>query len=200
MERSDSFEKSVTHDPYALPDDLPVPIDDGACAHLDGATMPDVSLPSTDGEHVAMRRDGLAVFYVYPKSGRPGVDPPPGWNETPGMRGCTPQSCSFRDHHAEMRAHGAEVFGISTQSQEEQREFAQRLELQYPLLSDADGALERELGLPAVDVTERLRVYRRVTLITRDGVIEKVFYPVFPPDTNAAEVVAWLDANRMESR
>ena len=199
MERSDSLEKSVTHDPHALPDDLPIPVDDGACAHLEGMTMPDVSLPSTDGRDVSLRRDGTTVFYVYPKSGRPGVDPPPGWNETPGMRGCTPQSCAFRDHHAEIHAHGADVFGISTQSREEQREFAQRLELQYPLLSDAGGVLERELGLPAVNVTDTLRVYRRVTLIVRDGVIEKVFHPVFPPDANAAEVVAWLDANKMKT-
>ncbi len=188
----------MTHDPYGLPDDLPVPIDDGACAHLEGTSMPDVSLPSVDGRAVSLRRPGTAVFYVYPKSGRPGVDPPPGWDQTPGMRGCTPQSCSFRDHHAELRDLGADVYGVSTQSAAEQREFAQRLELPYPLLSDDGCVLERELGLPVVDVTDDLRVYRRVTLITRDGVIEKVFYPVFPPDANAAEVVAWLDANRMK--
>jgi peroxiredoxin len=181
-----------THDPFSLPDDLPVPADDGACDHLEGATMPDVALPSTAGADQPLRVEGLGVFYVYPKSGRPGIDPPPGWNQTPGMRGCTPQSCGFRDHHAELVALGADVFGISTQDPDDQKEFAARLELPYPVLSDARGLLERELGLPAVDVTDGLRVYRRVTLVTRDGVIEKVFYPVFPPDTNAADVVTYL--------
>jgi peroxiredoxin len=181
-----------THDPYALPEYLPVPDDDGACAHLEGMQMPEVRLPSTDGSLVDLRVPGPGVFYVYPKSGRPGVDPPPGWNETPGMRGCTPQSCAFRDHHGELAAFGATVYGISTQTTDEQREFAARLELPYPLLSDADGVLAEKLGLPLVDVTDSLRVYRRVTLITRDAEIVKVFYPVFPPDENAAEVVAWL--------
>jgi peroxiredoxin len=189
----------MTHDPYSLPDDLPVPVDDGACAHLEGTTMPDILLPSTDGTDVSVRRGGTTVFYVYPKSGRPGVDPPDGWNETPGMRGCTPQSCSFRDLNAEMRELGASVFGISTQSPAEQKEFAERLELPYPLLSDAGCVLERELGLPAVDVTPELRVYRRVTIVTVDGVIDKVWYPVFPPDTNAAEVVTYL-GNRPRNR
>jgi peroxiredoxin len=180
------------HDPYSLPEDLAVPEDDGACDHLEGMRMPEDSLPATDGRDVPLRIDGVGVFYVYPKSGRPGVEPPPGWNETPGMRGCTPQSCDFRDHHAELKELGATVFGVSTQTTEEQREFAARLELPYSLLSDAECVLERELDLPAVDVTDTLRVYRRVTLVTRDGVIEKVFYPVFPPDANAVQVVAYL--------
>lgn len=154
--------------------------------------MPDVALLSTEGSDIDLRREGTTVFYVYPKSGRPGVDPPDGWNDTPGMRGCTPQSCSFRDLNAEMRELGASVFGISTQDTADQKEFAKRLELTYPLLSDAECLLERELGLPSVDVTEGLRVYRRVTLVTVDGTIEKVWYPVFPPDTNAAEVVTYL--------
>ena len=160
--------------------------------------MPAIALPSTEGTPVPLRRDGTAVFYVYPKSGRPGVDPPPGWDATPGMRGCTPQSCSFRDRYAQLRDLGVDVFGVSTQSTTEQREFAQRLHLPYPLLSDEAGVLEAELGLPAVDVTEDLRVYRRVTLITKAGVIAKVFYPVFPPDANAAEVIAWVAEHRMD--
>jgi peroxiredoxin len=138
------------------------------------------------------------VLYVYPKSGRPGVDPPPGWNDTPGMRGCTPQSCAFRDLHAELEAF-ADVYGISSQTPEEQREFAQRLDLRYPLLSDADFVLEREVGLPAVQVTEGLRVYRRATLVVEDGRVEKVFYPVFPPDNNAADVLSYL-RSRMATR
>jgi peroxiredoxin len=182
----------MTHDPYQLPDDLPVPLDDGACDHLEGMTTPHIVLRSTRGDDVDMHRSGVTVFYVYPKSGRPGIDPPDGWNETPGMRGCTPQSCAFRDLTPDITATGAEVFGISTQTTDDQTEFANRLELPYPLLSDADCILERDLGLPAVQVTDGLRVYRRVTLITRDGVIEKVFYPVFPPDANAGEVLTYL--------
>lgn len=181
-----------THDPYTLPDDLPVPIDDGACAHLEGLQMPDATLTSTDGGRQPLRVDGAAVFYVFPKSGRPGVAPPPGWDATPGMRGCTPQSCAFRDLHAEIADTRAAVFGVSTQDPQDQLEFARRLELPYPVLSDAEGILERELRIPAVDVTEGLRVYRRVTLVTIEGRIRKVFYPVFPPDANAAEVLAWL--------
>ncbi len=189
----------MTHDPYALPEDLAVPTDDGACDHLEGTRMPDVTLPATNGEDLALRRGGLAVFYVYPKSGRPGVEPPPGWNETPGMRGCTPQSCNFRDAHGELTGLGVdEVFGISTQDTADQQEFARRLALPYPLLSDAGCVLEREIRLPAVQVTGGLRVYRRVTLITRDGVIEKVFYPVFPPDKSAEQVIAYL-RNRMDA-
>jgi peroxiredoxin len=183
----------VTHDPYSLPDDLPVPVDDGACDYLEGTQMPDVSLPSTDGSLESVRRRGRVVFYIYPKSGRPGIEPPAGWNDTPGMRGCTPQSCSFRDVHDELRTLGVdEVFGISTQDSDDQREFAARLELPYPLLSDAECALERELQIPAVQVTDGLRVYRRVALITKQGLIEKVFYPVFPPDRSAQEVAVWL--------
>ncbi len=189
----------MTHDPYSLPDDLPVPIDDGACAHLTGLDLPDVSLRSTDGDVVSIHgRSGTAVFYVYPKSGRPGVDPPSGWNEEPGMRGCTPQSCAFRDLHAELEIF-ASVYGVSSQTGDEQREFAKRLDLRYPLLSDAGFVLEQQIGLPAVQVTEGLRVYRRVTLVVEDGRVEKVFYPVFQPDENAAEVLSYL-RSRMATR
>lgn len=186
----------MTHDPYSLPDDLPPPTDDGACADLEGRQMPDIELPSTSGSPVRLRRAETAVFYVFPKSGRPGVDPPPGWNDTPGMRGCTPQSCAFRDHHTELADLGAELFGVSTQSPEDQKEFAERLHLPYAVLSDEGCVLEQQLGLPAVQVTPDLKVYRRVTLICTDGLIAKVFYPVFPPDANAAEVVRWLTADR----
>jgi peroxiredoxin len=185
----------MTHDPHVLPDDLPVPTDDGACDHLERTTMPGVALPSTDGSLVGLRLPGTAVFFVYPKSGRPGVDPPPGWTDTPGMRGCTPQTCAFRDRAAQFASLGVTLFGVSTQTTDDQQEFAGRLELPFPLLSDAGCVLESELGIPAVDVTgTTLRVYRRATLISVDGVIEKVFYPVFPPDANADEVLAWLHA------
>jgi peroxiredoxin len=156
--------------------------------------MPSITLPSTNGTDEPLRRGGTAVFFVYPKSGRPGVEPPPGWHDTPGMTGCTPQSCGFRDLHGEISQH-AEVFGISTQVADEQQEFAQRLELPYPVLSDPEGTLGAELGLELLDVTPDVRVYRRVTLITRDGEIVKVFDPITAPETNAADVLAWLQEN-----
>jgi peroxiredoxin len=187
-----------THDPYALPDGLPVPIDDGACAHLEGTTMPDATLTSTDGSVVDLRVRGTAVFYVYPHTGRPGEDPPPGWNEIPGARGCTPQSCAFRDHHTELRTLGADVYGLSAQSIDEQREFAERESLPYPLLNDSAFALERLLGLPTFTVGDH-RFYRRVTFVVQESTIAKVFYPVFPPDRNAEEVVTWL-RHRMTGR
>jgi peroxiredoxin len=191
-------ETRVSHDPYKLPDGLPVPTDDGACAHLDGMTMPDVALPAPDGSLVGLRVPGTAVFYVYPHTGRPGEDPPPGWNEIPGARGCTPQSCAFRDHHAELRELGAALYGLSAQSIDEQREFADREHLPYPLLNDSEFALERMLRLPTFSAGDHC-FYRRVTLITEDAVIAKVFYPVFPPDENAEEVVTWL-RHRMTAR
>lgn len=184
---------TAAHDPYELPDGLPVPIDDGACDHLTGAAVPHVTLTSTHGTGVdlasaAARR---AVFYVYPRSGRPGTDPPEGWDEIPGARGCTPQSCAFRDHFSELRRLGADVYGISSQPPEDQREFADRVGLPYQLLSDERFELERALRLPTF-AAGGVRCYKRVTIVASGGAIEKVFYPVFPPDRNAEEVVAWL--------
>jgi peroxiredoxin len=186
----------MTHDPYALPADLPVPTDDGACDGFLGSKLPEIKLRATVGDVVRLSDlESTVVFYVYPRTGRPAVDPLPGWDGVPGARGCTPQSCAFRDHHAELQALGADVFGVSAQSTFEQREFADRAHLPYPLLSDATFVLERELGLPTFELAGQ-RFYRRVTFIARDATIVKVFYPVFPPDLNAAEVVMWLDENR----
>jgi peroxiredoxin len=184
----------MAHDPYTLPDDLPVPVDDGACAHLLGRPLPDVKLRSTVGDAVRLadlESTSTVVFYVYPRTGRPGTDPLPGWDDVPGARGCTPQSCAFRDHHAELQQLGADVFGVSCQSRDEQREFADRVHLPYPLLSDDGFLLERRLGLPTFELAGQ-RFYRRVTFIARDAAIVKVFYPVFPPDANAAAVTDWL--------
>lgn len=183
-------------DYMSLPDDLPVPEDDGAADHLDGLELPPLVLACTDGDPVDLARlgPGLAVLYVYPMTGTPGVALPEGWNEIPGARGCTPETCGFRDHFAELREAGADaVYGISNQELDAQREVVARLELPYPLLSDADLALAAKLALPTFPAGGATR-YRRLTMIVAAGRIEHVFYPVFPPDAHAGEVLAWLSA------
>ena len=180
-----------------LPGDLPVPADDGAASHLPGRAMPALRLPATDGRRVAL--DGLGsgrtVIYVYPMTGRPGVDLPPGWDDIPGARGCTPESCGFRDHHAELLAAGAQqVYGLSSQPSDYQAEAVDRLHLPFAMLSDERLALADALGLPTFSV-DGMTLYRRLTMIVADGVIEHVFYPVFPPDQHAQEVLDWLRAN-----
>jgi peroxiredoxin len=182
---------------YELPKDLPAPQDDGACAHLAGMKLPPIGLPSTRGRVVDLSRlAGTAVVYVYPRTGRPDQELPTGWNAIPGARGCTPQSCAFRDHHEELqRAGAAHVFGLSTQDSAYQREAVERLHLPFELLSDAGLQLARALTLPTFEV-DGMTLIRRLTLILRDGAIEKVFYPVFPPDRNAADVLAWLVKNK----
>lgn len=175
-----------------LPDNLPVPTDDGACAHLVDMALPHVTLAATDGTQVDLAaRLGRTVVYCYPRMGRPGEPAPTGWDEIPGARGCTPESCAFRDHHLELRELGAEVFGLSAQTTDYQREAAERLRLPFPLLSDADLRFASALRLPTFSV-EGMTLLKRVTLILRDGWIEHVFYPVFPPDANAAQVARWL--------
>jgi peroxiredoxin len=180
-------------DPYVLPPDLPVPVDDGGADHLEGAAVPALALPSTAGEEINLgsAAAGTLVLYLYPRTGRPGEPLPEGWDEIPGARGCTPQSCAFRDHFAELRSLGAEVLGLSAQTLADQVELADRVRLPYPILSDPEFELAARLRLPTFEVAG-MRLYRRLTMIARDGRIEKVFYPVFPPDRNAADVVAWL--------
>lgn len=177
---------------FPLPPDLPAPSDDGAAAHLEGVALPDVPLPSTSGGEVSLAgRPGWTIVYCYPATGTPGVPLPRGWDRIPGARGCTPQSCAFRDVHGELRALGAEPFGVSVQAPAVQREAAERLGLGFPLLSDASFAFSEALRLPIFEVEGR-RFLRRVTLVACDGIIETTFYPVFPPDENASEVLAWL--------
>lgn len=180
---------------FPLPKDLPVPIDDGAAAHLVGLELPNVSLVSTNGTNINIRElTGRWVIYVYPMTGRPGVPLPDGWNEIPGARGCTPQSCNFRDHYAELKALHTGVFGLSTQRSDYQQEARERLHLPFELLSDSGLQLKDKLKLPTFTVAG-MELYKRLTLIMLDGYIKKVFYPVFPPDKNADEVLTWLREN-----
>lgn len=187
--------KPAEHDPYALPEDLPPPVDDGACDHLPGRQLPSVPLPSTDRGLIDLAAlPGRFVIFCFPRAGQPGRTLPTGWNEIPGARGCTPQSLTFRDHYEQIRSLHADVVGISTQAPEDQQEIATRLELPFPLLSDAELAFARALELPTLEV-EGTTMLKRATLIVTDGLIEKVFYPVFPPNKNADEVIVWLLAN-----
>jgi peroxiredoxin len=180
---------------FPLPDGLPEPEDDGAADHLPGTTVPSVTLSATDGTAFDLSEfAGRTVVYCYPKMGRPDEDViPDGWAEIPGARGCTPEACSFRDHHQELQERGvAEVFGLSVQSSEYQREAQDRLALPFELLSDAALDLTNSLRLPTFEVAGE-RFLKRLTLVLSDGQIEHVFYPVFPPDEHADEVIHWLE-------
>jgi peroxiredoxin len=182
-----------THDPTVLPPDIPAPDDDGGARHLPGMKVADLALPATSGAAVNLARlAGRTVLYIYPRTGVPGVDLPPGWNDIPGARGCTPQSCGFRDHFAELKGLGvSHLFGLSTQDTDYQREAAERLHLPFAFLSDAGLSFTRAMRLPTFTVAG-MTLLKRMALVLDDGVIANVFYPVFPPDRNAAEVVAWL--------
>ena len=184
-------------DPYTLPADLPVPVDDGAASHLVGMRVPRLELPTTDRRalDLAEAAQQLLVLYMYPRTGKPGEPLPTGWDEIPGARGCTPQACAFRDLHAEIVAEGAHTLGLSAQPVAEQREVVERLELPYALASDPLLTVAEALRLPTFEV-DGMRLYKRLTLIADRGEILKVFYPVFPPDRNAAEVLEWLRSRR----
>lgn len=186
-------------DYHALPPDLPVPVDDGAADHLPGMRLPALVLPSTLGGELELAavtaRAGTLVLYVYPRTGTPGEPSPDGWDAIPGARGCTPQSCAFRDHAGELAALGAQVLGLSAQPAEEQAAFAEREHLPFALLSDPQLQLAPALTLPTFEVAGT-RLYKRITLVVEDGEVAKAFYPVFPPDGNAADVLAWLRERR----
>ena len=182
---------------FPLPQNLPVPQDDGAADHLPGMAMPEVILPSTSRADVDLGAlgPGRTVLYLYPMTGTPGVPLLPGWDDIPGARGCTPESCGFRDHYGDLQRLGASnVFGMSTQTIEEQEEARERLGLPFDILSDRDLRLARALNLPTFEIEGRVML-KRLTMIVRDGTIEHVFYPIFPPDKHAAEVVTWLEAH-----
>ena len=178
-----------------LPKDLPIPQDDGACDHLAVMSLPALALASTRGRRVDLSTlAGTTVVYIYPRTGRPDQEVPTGWNAIPGARGCTPQSCTFRDHYQELQALGvAELFGLSTQGTAYQQEAAELLHLPFELLSDEKLEFSQALRLPMFEV-DGMRLIKRITLIARDGRIVKVFYPVFPPDRNADAVIEWLTA------
>jgi peroxiredoxin len=181
-----------------LPSGLPVPTDDGAADHLLGASVASVLLPTTDGRHIdlSQHESTWLVIYVYPMTGRPDQSLPEGWDMIPGARGCTPQSCSFRDRSAALADLGAEVVGMSVQDREYQEEMVNRLQLPYTVVSDVGRAFGDAMKLPVLEVTmpsgHPVELYKRLTLIARLGTIEHVMYPVFPPDQNAAEVEAWI--------
>ena len=186
-----------THNPQFLPPGIPVPQDDGAARHLAGAKLPDLALPATTGSPVTLSKlTGRTVIYIYPRTGVPGVDPPTGWDQIPGARGCTPQSCAFRDHYDELLNLGvAHLYGLSTQDTAYQREAATRLHLPFALLSDEKLALTKALKLPTFSAAG-MTLLKRMALVVDDGRIAKVFYPVFPPDRSAAEIIAWLQESR----
>lgn len=194
---------------YTLPANLPVPEDDGAADHLPGIAIPGIALPSTAGETVKLAAPGAGrasraghtgrtILYIYPLTGRPGEDIPEGWNAIPGARGCTAEACDFRDHHEELLAAGAaRVFGMSSQDTAYQREVVERLRLPFSMLSDPGFRLAKELNLPTFESQGRT-LYKRITLVIRDGVVEHAFYPIFPPDRHAGEVLAWLTENPVQ--
>jgi peroxiredoxin len=182
-----------TDDLHSLPKDLPVPLDDGAAAHLVGVRIPSIALPATDGREIRLDQSPTrwTVVYCYPRTGRPDQDSPPGLDDIPGARGCTPQSCNYRDHHTELARLNATVYGLSTQSTAYQLEMANRLHLPFPVLSDEKLRLTRALRLPTFQY-EDWTLLKRCTLILAGGVIEHVIYPVFPSTADIPLVLTWL--------
>lgn len=179
-----------------LPTDLPVPQDDGACNHLVGMPLPNVALLATDGSMVNLSQlAGRLVIYCYPMTGQPNVPLPEGWDQIPGARGCTPQSCAFRDHYQELQALNANVFGLSVQSTDYQREMATRLHLPFQVLSDEQYQFQKALNLPTF-VAAGMTLLKRVTLISHQGRIEAVHYPIFPSDSDPAWVLNYLRINK----
>jgi peroxiredoxin len=176
-----------------LPANLPRPKDDGAARHLKGMALPDVELPSTANRRVNLSKVTAprVVIYAYPMTGRPDRQLPQGWDDIPGARGCTPETCGFRDHHKDLAELQTEVFGVSTQDTPYQQEMLKRLEVPFEVLSDEHMEFARALKLPTFTV-EGMTLLKRLTLVARSGRIEQVFYPVFPPDKHAEEVIAWL--------
>jgi peroxiredoxin len=196
MSTTKNTTRVTPHNPNVLPTDLPVPQDDGAARHLTGLKLPALALAATAGAPVDLSKlSGRTVVYIYPRTGVPGEPSPDGWDAIPGARGCTPQSCSFRDHFSELKQLAVpHLFGLSTQDSAYQCEAAERLHLPFPVLSDAELKLTRAIKLPTFTVAG-MTLIKRMALVIDDGVVTKVFYPVFPPDKNAEEIIAWLKAS-----
>lgn len=183
---------STAHNPLDLPNNLPAPIDDGACNHLLGLEIPAITLKTTDNTSIDISKlKGVVVIYCYPRTGRPGISPPEGWDNLPGARGCTPQSCAFKDQYTAFISKGIQVFGLSTQDTVYQQEAVERLHLPFPLISDNNLIFTNTLRLPTFTI-QKIELIKRLTLVCVNGKIEKVFYPVFPPDKNAVEVMDWI--------
>ena len=187
--------KNIQYSPdliSTIPLNLPVPIDDGACRHLENAILPDICLLGTDDQKINLSQlTGWNVIFCYPMTGRPGITIPDGWVQIPGAAGCTPQVCSYRDEISFFTTNGISIFGLTTQTTEIQKEAVKRLDLPYPLLSDSNYSLAMTLKLPLLEVTD-LKLIKRLTLIIQNNVIKKCFYPVFPPDKNVNNVINWL--------
>ncbi|EMY33856.1 thiol-specific antioxidant-like protein/peroxidoxin BcpB [Arthrobacter crystallopoietes BAB-32] len=193
-----SLETADMTDFSILPEGLPVPTDDGAASHLPGAAVPALTLAATDGRHVNLAElgPGRSIIYLYPLTGRPGVDLPAGWDEIPGARGCSTEACDFRDHFKELADAGAtNVFGLSSQDTAYQQEVVERLKLPFPMLSDEWFALQEALDLPVFSAPGHEKLYARLTLVVLDGLIEHAFYPIFPPNEHARQVLEWLEAH-----
>lgn len=176
---------------------IPAPTDDGAARHLFGMKIPSIELPATDGSTINLAKlHGKTIVYAYPRTGRPGIANPEGWDLIPGARGCTPQTCAFRDHYAELKQAGVDhLYGLSTQTPAYQREAAERLHLPFTILSDDHLHLTKAMRLPTFEVGG-MTLLKRFTLIIDSGIVEHVFYPVFPPDRNADDVLAWMKSRK----
>jgi len=182
-------------DLHKLPGDLPIPVDDGACDHLTGSRIPPVELKAATGTTIDLSSvEGTVVIFFYPMNGRPDSPPMTGWNDIPGARGCTPQSCSFRDHYSQLEKLGVRVFGVSSQPLADQKEARDRLELPFELINDSNLDLAKAMNLPTFEYNSYTYI-RRVTVISENGIIKKIFYPVFPPDKNMTDVIEWLENN-----
>lgn len=190
-------EMEMTTDYTALPDDLPVPEDDGAADHLTGMIVPAVRLTASDGQTVDLGDlTGRTIIYLYPLTGRPGTDLPDGWDAIPGARGCSTEACDFRDHFTDLQQAGvSQVFGLSSQEPDYQAEVVERLHLPFRMLSDTGFALDDALGMPTFAAPGHDRLYSRLTFVITDRRIEHVFYPIFPPNTHAQQVLDWVSAN-----
>jgi len=199
--RGFAAKENAMTDHTSLPEDLPVPEDDGAADHLPGTALPDLALPTSDGDtvHLSSLGEGRTVIYLYPLTGRPGVDVPEGWDSIPGARGCSTEACDFRDHYQDLQRAGADhVFGLSSQDTAYQAEVIERLRLPFPMISDEGFALGEALHLPTFAAPGHDRLYARLTLMVRDGVIEHAFYPIFPPNEHAGQVLDWLERNPVQ--